>query len=361
MTAAERSEALALARRPYSEGYCPIPPESLAMRSWRYFLEINTACNLHCSLCVVGNRAGYENTPGIMDMDLMERILDKMATENPKASVCIYGNSEPFLHPRIGECLASIKRRGFTFEISSNLNLLKEDKLESVLNNEPSFFIISLSGYTQDVYVRAHQGGDIEKVKRNMATVSAIRSKLGSKCRVAVSYHIYKYNEHEVAPMATYAEALGFEFMGVNARAIAMENTVQALREMERSQGNPVTPYVIGRDGLDLNKEFPPANPKYVANMENLFVHPREALKMYDRWPVSPVCLVGEVFTFIRADGKVQLCACTDDVRLTLGNYLEMTQDQICEARVGHPLCNECQRLRMNLYYHCVEMPNPKK
>lgn len=358
MTAADKNEALAVAIQPYSEGYCPIPPEALKKRSWRYFLEINTACNLHCSLCVVGNREGYENAPGIMKPELLEKILDKMAQENPEASVCIYGNSEPFLHPRIGETLASIKRRGLTFEISSNLNIAPEDKMEAVLANEPSFFIVSLSGFTQDVYVKAHQGGNIEKVKSNMEALAKVRDRMGNKSRIAVSYHRYKYNESEVEPMKTFAESLGFEFMGVMARAIAMENTVQALRHLEAQEGQSVPDYAPGKDGRDWNKLLPPANPKFTANLEQLFIHPRESVKLYERFPVSKVCMVGEVFTFIRADGKVQLCACTDDVRLVLGDYLDMTQDQIFEARYEHPFCNECQRLRLNLYYMCVDLPN---
>lgn len=358
MTPEDKRAALAVATRPYTEGYCPIPPEALKQRSWRYFLEINTACNLHCSLCVVGNRDGYENSPGIMKMDLLEKVLDKMVQENPKASVCIYGNSEPFLHPYLGDCLASIKRRGLTFEISSNLNIAPEDKMEAVLTNEPSFFIVSLSGFTQEVYERAHQGGKIDKVKSNMQSLAKVRDRMGVKCRIAVSYHRYKYNDHEVAPMKEFTEGLGFEFMGVMARAIAMENTVQALRHLEAQEGKVVPDYALGKDGRDWNKLFPPANPKFVETLDQIFVHPKESVKMYERFPVSKVCLVGEVFTFIRADGKVQLCACTDDVRLVLGDYLEMTQDQIFEARYEHPLCNECQRLRMNLYYHCVEMPN---
>lgn len=358
MTPEERNAALAVATRPYAEGYCPIPPEALKQRSWRYFLEINTACNLHCSLCVVGNREGYENAPGIMPQELLERILDKMVQENPQASVCIYGNSEPFLHPRIGETLAAIKRRGLTFEISSNLNIAPEDKMEAILANGPSFFIVSLSGFTQEIYERGHQGGKIDKVKANMELLSKVRARMGSKARIAVSYHRYKYNEAEVEPMKAFTESLGFEFMGVMARAIAMENTVQALRHLEALDGQAVPVYAPGKDGRDWNKIMPAANPKFVATLEQLFVHPKESVKNYERFPVSKVCMVGEVFSFIRSDGKIQLCACTDDVRLVLGDYLAMTQDQIFEARYEHPFCNECQRLRMNLYYMCVDLPN---
>src|SRR5262245_21806937 len=89
-----------------------ITPKETSLRSWRYFLEINSACNLRCPTCTKGNQKGYDHQTGLMDMQVMQDCIDKISRENPNAYVLLYGNSEPFLHPKLPECVAAIKARG---------------------------------------------------------------------------------------------------------------------------------------------------------------------------------------------------------------------------------------------------------
>lgn len=349
MTPEELAAEYQLAARPYIESPGPTPQSALSLKSWRYVLEISSACNLKCALCHAGNRGGYEYKPGIMDMDLMERILDKIKTENPNAVVCCYVNSEPFLHPRLPECVASIKRRGFRCEIASNLNHAAH--FDQVLAAKPDILTVSVSGFTQPVYERSHKGGDIEVVKKNLKELAAANVRGNHKIFMGVSYHMYEYNlGEELEKMRAFTEELGLLFMLSWGRVITIENTVQALRKLE---GRGI-PFEIAENGLDLNKILPPAKDEFIKSMEQLRFHPMKAMKLYERWPVSKVCIIADVFTEIRWDGRVQLCAWTDDMRLTIGNYLDMTQAQISEARRGHPLCTECLRYRLPLYFHIV-------
>jgi len=353
MTPQELKVEYEKSKLPYIEASGPAPASALDLRSWRYVFEINSNCNLRCALCHAGNREGYEYKAGIMDRDLMERCLDKMQQENPNAVVCCYVNSEPFLHPRIAECVSAIKRRGFRCEFSTNLNYMWQ--LDQVLAAKPDLFTASVSGFTQPVYERAHKGGNIETVKQNFLEVVEANRRGGHGIHIGMSYHMYEYNLHEVEPMKQFTEATGAQFLLSWGRAITIENTVQALRHLERARTGRDVPYAIGKGGMDLNKLLPPASEKFIKSMEQLRVHPQKAMNLYERWPVSKVCVMADVFTEIRFDGQVQLCAWTDDRRLTLGAYLEMSQAQISEARRGHPLCQECLRYRLPLYFHIVD------
>lgn len=352
-TRKELAAEYALAKRPYVEAPGPTPANALDMKSWRYVLEISSMCNLKCALCQAGNREGYEYRPGVMDMDLMEKILDKIKTENPSAVVCCYVNSEPFLHPHIAECVASIKRRGFRCEFATNLNYMQQ--LDQVLAAKPDLLTVSVSGWTQEVYERSHRGGDIETVKKNFKELIEANIRGNHKIHLGMSYHMYEYNLHEIEPMKKFTEDLGAQFLLSWGRTICIENTVQALRAIEKQKTGRDVPFKIGKDGLDLNQMLPPAKESFMEQMKQLRFSPEKAMKLYEQWPVSKVCIIAGAFTEIRWDGKVQLCAWTDDMRLTLGNYLEMTQDQIAEARFGHPLCEECLRYRLPLYFHIVE------
>lgn len=335
---------------PFHESGGAISVEHTRLKSWRYFLEVNSVCNLHCPTCTKGNQAGYEHQTGIMDTELMERILDKIKLENPNAIVFLYGNSEPFLHPRLPECISAIKRRGLHPEFSTNLNFVQ--RLDETLAAHPDMIIISLSGFTQEVYEKGHAGGKIEKVKANMWLIADANAKANPKIRIAVNYHVYNDNGHEVDLMKQYAEGLGLEFFTSLARAISMENAIQYCR----SKDPDATPFEIQDGRPDWNKALPPIGDTYVKTMDRLRIPPTEAREMYKDIPMSTVCPVGagSMFTFIRHDGKTSMCSCVADRRITVGDYLDTTPDQMIEQRTGHAFCKQCLRYRTNLYFHIV-------
>lgn len=338
-------------QRAYAASYIPFYEsanvEEAKARSWRYFLEINSACQLKCPTCTKGNMAGYDHQTGIMDIGLMERILDKIASENPKAVVCMYGNSEPFLHPKLPWCIAAIKKRGLHAQFSTNLNYVHH--LDETLAANPNVMIISLSGFTQEIYERGHAGGNIEKVKANMKLVSEANTKARKRVNIWVTYHIYKDNEHQLPFMKEFATGLGFMFIPATARAISMENAVQYCRSKDPN----ATPF----DDPVLNAWLPPVGETYVKTMDRIKIPPTEAREMYKDYPVSTVCPVGAggMFTFIRHDGQTSLCACVADRRLKLGNYLDNTLDQLIEQRTGHSFCKQCLKYRTNMYFHLVD------
>ncbi len=338
---------------PFLQGGGAITPREIGMRSWRYFFEINSFCNLRCPSCTKGNQEEtgglkYDHLTGFMDPVLMEKCVDKIKRENPEAIVFLYGNSEPFMHPRLHECVAMVKSRGLRCEMSTNLNHIHH--VDEVLAAGIDFIIISLSGFTQEVYVKGHDGGDIEKVKKNMVIIG--KANETRKIPILVNYHVYKDNAHEVELMRKYAVDNGIGFFTSNARAISMENTIQYLREKE---GNPS--YEVQEGRPDWNAVLPPPSQQWKDTMDRLLIPPQKAVGMYSKYPVSPVCLVGagSIFTFIRHDGKVQMCSCTADRRITLGNYLDMTPEDMIEARTGHSICKQCIKYRLNLYYMIVD------
>lgn len=345
-------------KKAYDESYVPfisgaIGEPQIKMRPWRVFLETNSACNLKCPSCTKGNQGtGYEHLNGIMDFGLMEKCIEKIRNENNQAIVFLYGNSEPFVHPRLWECISMVKRYGLRCEMSSNLNYIHH--VDEVLSAGLDYMIISLSGFTQEVYVKGHAGGNIEKVKANMKIIGEANSKLEKPVDINVNYHVYKDNAHELELMREYAKECGLGLFTSNARAISMENTIQYLRERDPES----TPYEVQEGQPDWNKLLPPPTQQWRDAMDRLKIPPQNAREMYKDYAPSTLCPVGAgaMFTFIRHDGKVQLCACTADRRITVSdNYLTTSVDEMVERRVNHPICQQCVKYKTNMYYHLVD------
>lgn len=333
---------------PFYEGGGAITQAQTRLHSWRYFLEINSACTLRCPSCTKGTK-DYEHQNGFMDLELMGKVLDKIKSENPDAIVFTYGNSEPFVHPKLPECIIAIKARGLHPELSTNLNHIQ--RVDELLDAGPDLIIISLSGFTQDVYVKGHAGGDVEKVKRNMMTVAHANNArpLERRVKIMVNYHVYKDNEHEIALMKEYATNLGIGFFTSYARAISMENAIQYVRKHDPE----ATPFEVQEGRPDWNQLFPPVSQVYQDAVARMHIPPTKAREMYQHHPKSGMCPVGAggIFTFIRHDGKTELCACVADRRVTLTDYLDATPAKLIEERDGHSICKQCLKYQLNKYF----------
>jgi hypothetical protein len=104
------------ASRPFVDG--AITEEAIRLKPWRVFLEINSVCNLRCPTCTKGNQPAvnglkYDHQTGIMDESLMERILDKITSENPKAS-SFFMVIPGLASSRLPECITALSAGPFS-------------------------------------------------------------------------------------------------------------------------------------------------------------------------------------------------------------------------------------------------------
>lgn len=339
-----------LACRTFYENGGAITEEVTKLKPWRVFLEINSLCSLRCPSCTKGSK-DYEHKTGVMDWSLMERILDKIKSENPNAVIFLYGNSEGFLHPKLPECVAAVRSRGLHPEISTNLNYVR--RVDELLAAKPDLIIISLSGFTQEVYVKGHVGGDIEKVKANMRIIAEANNRIPLENRVNIqtNFHVYKGNEHEIPLMKEYCKNLGIGFFTSFARAISMENSLQYCRSVD-----PDAPaYEVQEGRPDWNHLFPPISETYKSVVSRMHIPPTKAREMYADKPSCNACPIGGMFIYIHYDGLMSLCACVADRRINLGQYLDHTQDEFITKRTGHAICKMCNHYRMREYFHIVD------
>jgi hypothetical protein len=200
-------------------------------------------------------------------------------------------------------------------------------------------------------------------VKENMKLVAATRASLGSTVPVLVHYHLYQDNwGEEFDKMKAFATELGFTITVSWARSISMEKTIQYLRYKEKKTTGAVPPLKVSPAGYGgkeaLISLFPEVTETFLKDIDRLGITPDEASNIYKKYPEPTVCPVGDMFTYIRYDGSVSLCSCVSDTRLTVAsNFLEVTQDQLHRRRRFNPLCRECLRYKMHMYYHIVDIP----
>lgn len=312
-----------------------------------YHIEINSHCNLKCKFCISGNNSVLTPKYGIMNLDYFRKVCEKIKIENKDATILVFGNSEPFLNKNIVQYIKILKDLELKCTISSNLNVFKN--VEQTIKLCPDSFIISVSGYSQDIYSRAHRGGNIEVVKENMDHLSQIIKNNHLQTNIVVNYHLYTYNwKKDFDDMKKFSHDCGFSFTANCARSISMEMTLEYMHRLEKEQNKNFSelPFCVNLP-IDFSEEI-----------ETLIVKPDDIFAMYKNINSAILCPFSNFETFIRYDGSVQLCGCCSDARLTIADdYINTTNEEIQKKRRWHPFCEVCLRTKTYLYFNMVDLP----
>jgi len=269
-------------------------------------IDIVGRCNLACTTCPQGNDA-HRLPKHFMTPEMLSGILAKANSESVVFGVGLFNWGEPFTHPKLSELVKVVNDNDCLCYLSSNLNSVP--RLYEVLAEEPHSLRISCSGFTQEVYSKTHNQGDIEKVKRNMELLA----RYNRQTNVHLLWHRYKHNAHEEYLMREYCEQLGFEFRPTEAYYMPLETVL---------------------DIWDGAKPLPAINDNLHTGLWQ-HKHLCAGRKMECRNQTQEIT--------IDALGRVQLCCGVyDSNKFTVCNYLETPLRDIQALRFSHNFCSRC-------------------
>ena len=253
---------------------------------------------------------------------MLERIIRKAIDEcDGRVSIALYNWTEPFLHPRLHEMVRVVTGHGLPCGLSSNLNLLRN--IDEVMEANPTYLKVSVSGFEQSSYGITHRLGDIEKVKENMRRVAEARDRAHATTRLEVPFHRYLGNHEQEAQMSEFAMALGYEMTPVWAYMTSLE---KALAYIE--------PSLTDVSLTDEDREL----------MARLALPMDEALDVA-RKTASSSCRLRDRQLAINCEGYVTLC-CTvfDPVKYGISSYLETPLSEIQLRKSKHQACDGCMK-----------------
>ncbi len=294
------------------------------------YIDIFGHCNLRCPSCPVGNWAKNDGKPfssGLIEEEKFRLILEKSLAESSVSSVGLFNWTEPLLNPNASKFVRIVKSYDLNCSISSNLNVLRDpmDLMESGLD----WLRVSVSGFGQEIYKKNHVGGDIEVVKNNMKRLSEAKEKTGATTDLELFFHKYKDNEHEEEPMRQFATSLGFRFSAAWAYLMPVEKMLSIYKPNE-----PLT--TLTEDDFRL--------------VDRLALEPKASLEITRKHKVKDCNL----FDFLTIDINANLficCASSGSPTNIIGNYLELSMEQIRERQAKHSLCGPCMKAGLPILY----------
>ncbi len=263
-----------------------------------------------------------------MSLELLRKILDKADREISNYSVGFFNWTEPLLHPELPSMCKEVHSRGKYLALSSNLNIKRNYSEIVPYVNE---WCISLSGFSQDTYGKTHKGGDVEKVKSNMAALAEAKRHTRSQCMVYTRYIRYRENIKDEKLMKEFTESLGFTHGSCWAQFMPLEK---------------LTSYLDGHKNL-LSKED-------LEIIDNLAIDPIEYITLAQKYDAGYCHLRSDQIT-LDADGNSILCCSVYDQNANnLGNFLSLNLLEMQEKRLNHATCQSCMRLGA----HLLSIPN---
>ena len=265
-------------------------------------IDIIDACNLACRTCLRGCRQ-IPNTRQQMDYSLYTRIIDKAARLGFQ-HLSLFNWTEPFLCKDLPKYLEYAQKQGLITKISSNLSFPHWPHIIPSLKF-CDIFITSVSGFTQKTYSINHHGGNIELVKKNLATIAAAKKRGEIQSSIEVRYFIFDYSEKEFLQFKEFTDHLE------NITLIPW-----------RGSGNPFS--------------------KIAAEHSE---KPQQGNALRAQKTFSPSSICGKIPpTFpIGHDGKVYLCCAKANSEATcIGDFLNDDFATLQFRRFTHPLCRHC-------------------
>jgi MoaA/NifB/PqqE/SkfB family radical SAM enzyme len=292
-----------------------------------YYIDVVGTCNLGCASCAVGNTslktASRGAKPrGFMPFEHFSKILDKIVREAPvpRPVISLYNWGEPLLHPEIGRIVRRVRTHDLYCDVSTNLN--QGRFLEDLVLADPSNIKISLSGFTQGVYGRTHNKGNVETVKANMRRLRELLDRHQGRTGVFVGYHDYIGNGgDELAAMKALAEELGFGLRHKIARLYPLEKVLP----------------LYGSDGVPEPGDRP--------LIDRLLVKPEEWARVAATEGPDTSCLMSDQEMALNFDGSVAVCCNVFDYAHNVDDdFLAVSHEELQARKARHSLCGPCMQ-----------------
>ncbi len=288
-----------------------------------YTLDVVGTCNLRCPSCPVGNLPKADRATGFMPMPLYESILAKIADESPvtQPQIWLFNWGEPLLHPQLPAMIRAARGRGWPVHLSSNLNI--RHGLDAVIAAAPSAFKVSISGFSQATYGVTHRRGKLEQVIANLRALRESIDRHRVDTHVWVGQHVYRSNQHEVAPLNALCRELGFAHHPIAAYLSPLENLLR-IAEGQAAE-LPVIEDLLQPPHVSIRRHRAGRDPRYD-------------------------CELRANQTVINHDGSVALCCTVYEAENQLGvSFIDTPRAQIEARKYAHPTCARCQQQGLQL------------
>jgi len=194
----------------------------------KLYVELTTACNLDCVMCV--RRTWKDEGFGPMSWELYQNLIEQLRAFPQPPTIHFGGYGEPMTYPHFLEAITLAKSIGCRVEMTTNGALLTPKIAQALIDLDVDKVMVSIDGVSPEVYddIRVHS--DFQKVIHNF--MELFRRKLNQRGRglhkpiVGISFVAMKRNIADLPRLPQLAHQIG-------ATEIKVSNVVPYYPELE--------------------------------------------------------------------------------------------------------------------------------
>ena len=283
-------------------------------------LEVTSACNLSCAMCLVSYRPPVNRSEGAMPLELFRRLLDGAPGLR---RLTLQGLGEPLLQPHLVDMVRYAKERGIEVGFNSNAMLLNRARAEALVASGLDWLHVSLDGATPETYEGIRSGARFDQVAGNLRGLREVKAAAGAAHPwVRVVFVAMRRNLHELPELVRLVAGWGIDELHVQGLSHSFDDTdpggsyaairafasTEALETADREEVADVfgrARHEARRSGVRLRLPTPDAEP------------PR-------RKPGRPGCSWPWDAAYVTSAGTVQPCCMVmGDDRISMGSLDE--------------------------------------
>lgn len=140
-------------------------------------VEVTSACNLRCTMCLVSYRPPVNKITGAMRPETFVPLVDALPGLR---RLTLQGLGEPLLSPYLLELVRHAKGRGTAVGFNSNATLLSGRMARELIDTGLDWLHVSLDGATAGTYEGIRHGATYRTVLDNLAGLVAAKRSAGS-------------------------------------------------------------------------------------------------------------------------------------------------------------------------------------
>jgi radical SAM protein with 4Fe4S-binding SPASM domain len=193
-------------------------------------VEVTSACNLRCTMCLVRYRPPVNKLAGAMAPQLYHRLVEDV----PLRQLTLQGLGEPLLSPFLPEMIEAAVRRGIRVGFNTNATLLNRRRAEELVASRVDWLHVSLDGASASAYEKIRDGANFDTVVANLAgLVRAKRAAASATPWIRVVFVAMRDNVAELPGLVRLLGGIGVDELRVQNLSHSFDDTDPAGRYEE--------------------------------------------------------------------------------------------------------------------------------
>lgn len=173
-------------------------------------VEVTTACNLRCPLCVTHS---VKRATRFLRASVVENLVRGCGRRLKVVNLHLLG--EPLLHRELFSFIRLCSARGVATTFSTN-GMLIDRHLDEIVDSGLTHLSVAIDGANAEDYERYRIGGDLERVVQNVQALLSKRAERGvSHPTIQVQTVMFSYNEDKEVELRTFLDGIGADVVSL--------------------------------------------------------------------------------------------------------------------------------------------------